>query len=112
MEIGDSFRIVLPKSRKKDKWNSCKTPEKEFIITGFTKNDYIYYEDLRTNISCNCEQCGQGNTSRLSLWTTMYGNKEATKTTKRVPKAWVVITQKKAARERNIKLKLILRELK
>lgn len=29
MEIGDSFRIVLPKSRRKrDKWSACKTPEK------------------------------------------------------------------------------------
>lgn len=103
MEIVDSFRIVLPKSRRKiDKWSACKTPEKEFIIKGFSKNDFVYYEDLRTNISCHCEQCSQGSD--------IFSLKKNTEINKRVYKEYVVITQRKAERERDIKLKLILRK--
>ena len=107
MEIGDSFRIVIPKVRKRDNWGRCKTPEKEFVITGFTKNNYVYYDDLRTNIRCNCTQCSQGDERFYRVYIDDRPNNPIKK---RVTKDWVVITQKKAERERHIKLKLILRK--
>lgn len=101
MEIGDSFKIVLPKSRKKDNWSKCKTPDKEFVIKE-SDNYYIHYDDLRTNISCNCRQCSQGDS--------IFNLKKNMQTSKTVPKSFVIITQRKFERERDRKLKLILRK--
>ena len=101
MEIGDLF-IIFDKNKGKSRRNigvnfsyTCKDPNKKFIIKRLSgSNKTIYYNDNRTNNNCECHNCHN-----------CIGEKE-----KSIRYEEILIVETKFQRERDIKLKTILKE--
>lgn len=99
INIGDTFRIdmtetyVLYPNLKK-----CKYPTKTFVVDKFSKSSMsVYYLDNRTSSKCKCELCinTDNNSKRIKLRCISINE--------------VVITETKLQRERDIKLRQILK---
>jgi len=88
MEIGDRF-IIRNLFRRKY-YYTCKNPDKEFTIKRITSSKLlVYYDDLRTNNSCNCYNCNQN------------------KIEKCIDVCSIYIVESKKERDRNLKLKIL-----
>lgn len=96
INIGDTFRIdmtdvyeLYPEMIK------CKYPNKTFVVEKFSKSSMsVYYIDSRTSSKCWCTLCDfSPNSSKMKC----------------ISINEVVVTQTKLQRERNIKLRQILK---
>lgn len=95
-DIGDKFVInwVLIKNNYPG-IRVCKFPELEFTIESFSKSRLsVYFIDKRTNKKCSCTYCDK----------VLYG-KNIKEGSKSIGVADIIITQKRLAVERSLKLK-------
>ncbi len=99
-QIGDSFRIV-GKTKK-----PCRYKDKVFVVSKISKGGiYIYYEDYRTSMKCNCRFCS------TDKYLSIIDNKvhEHDKN-RQIHVDEIELVDNKIQRERNLKLKIILNE--
>ncbi len=101
VNIGDTFRIDMTEAVKILYPNilRCKFPNKTFVVERFSKSSRsVYYIDNRTSSKCECVLCDMTPQDKFS-----------DRKMKCVSVNFIIITETKLQRERNIKLKQILK---
>lgn len=100
VNIGDTFRIDMTETYKLyPNLKRCKCPDKTFVVEIFSKSSMsVYYIDNRTSSKCRCALCDVTQ-DKFSEYRKM----------KCVNVNDIVITETKLQRERNIKLRQILK---
>ena len=96
---GDEFKLD-------PKWfGKCRAKNKKYIIDHISKyGNLVYYIDSRTNIKCKCSQCSQGIHNR---WGGYDPTLEKNPQLKSIAMGYIILTQSKFQRNRDISLKVL-----